>query len=515
MADDQKMPADDRKPKSRGRRWAFRIAAVGLALGVFVLAEFLCIAFDWAKPGRNDDPFVGFTNVYPLFELNATLGQYEIAASRQKFFAPDSFPAQKSSKAFRIFCLGGSTVQGRPYSIDTSFTRWLELSLKAGDASRDWQVINCGGISYASYRLVPILEECLKYEPDLIILCSGHNEFLEQRTYGDIKNTSRYLAAAQKTASRLRTFTLLRRAVGGALQNAEPIPQDRAVLGAEADPLLDYNRGLDAYHRDETFASTVIQHYEFNVRRMVAMARDAGVPLILMRPASNLKDSPPFKSEHTSGLKADQLKQWRKLIDEARRKLSTDPNKARPLFEQALKLDDRYALTWYQLGKCHDALSQPDLAAKAYHKARELDVCPLRMLNSMEQLLSQLAADTDTPLINVQQVLLDHGGEAILGDKMLVDHVHPSFEGHRAIAGALAMEMDRRGWFLPSAGWADKRQVAYQKHFSSLDDRYFLRGRRMLQGLRAWTQGRADGPPIHKKLKNLDPQGNPQQPATP
>ena len=44
-------------------------------------------------------------------------------------------------------------------------------------------MINCGGVSYASYRLGPILDEVLGYEPDLIMLYTGHNEFLEARTY--------------------------------------------------------------------------------------------------------------------------------------------------------------------------------------------------------------------------------------------------------------------------------------------------------------------------------------------
>ena len=63
--------------------------------------------------------------------------------------------------------LGGSTVQGRPFSIETAFSTWLELSLTAADPSRIWQVVNCGGVSYASYRLAPIVDESSCYKPDL------------------------------------------------------------------------------------------------------------------------------------------------------------------------------------------------------------------------------------------------------------------------------------------------------------------------------------------------------------
>ena len=129
-------------------------------------------------PPASEDPFVGFSATRPLFALSEDDSRYEIAKGKLTHFQPDSFAAHKPAGEFRIFCLGGSTVQGRPYSIETSFTSWLELSLQAADPSRTWRVVNCGGVSYATYRLVPMLEEVLNYEPDLVIFCEGHNEFL-------------------------------------------------------------------------------------------------------------------------------------------------------------------------------------------------------------------------------------------------------------------------------------------------------------------------------------------------
>jgi hypothetical protein len=66
--------------------------------------------------------------------------------------------------------------------------------------------------------------------------------------------------------------------------------------------LLDYRGGLELYHRDESWHRGVIAHYEFNLRRMTSIARRAGVPLILMNPACQLRHSPPFKAEHRSQL---------------------------------------------------------------------------------------------------------------------------------------------------------------------------------------------------------------------
>ena len=166
-------------PPRRARRWSLRLAAIGLGVLPFLLGELLCIACGWGRTADYDDPFVGFQSVHPLFVLNDDGDRYEIPPSRYRFFAPDSFPETKSPDEFRVFCLGGSTVQGHPYSLETSFTSFLEIALHEADPARRWRVVNCGGISYASYRLLPILHECLQHDPDLIILCTGHNEFLE------------------------------------------------------------------------------------------------------------------------------------------------------------------------------------------------------------------------------------------------------------------------------------------------------------------------------------------------
>ena len=85
------------------RLWLFRFAAIAVGLLPFVFAELACLAFDWGRPTDHDDPFVGFSDIHPLFVLDDAGDRYEIPKSRLKFFHPESFPARKSENAFRIF----------------------------------------------------------------------------------------------------------------------------------------------------------------------------------------------------------------------------------------------------------------------------------------------------------------------------------------------------------------------------------------------------------------------------
>lgn len=484
--------------KSGVRKFAFRLAAIGLGLMPWLVLEAVLAMFGVGEPNLHEDPFVGFRDIRPLFVLNREAGRYEIPPSRQEYFRPDSFAAAKPADEFRIFCLGGSTVQGRPYAIETSFTTWLELTLNAADRRKSWQVVNCGGVSYASYRLIPILDEVLGYEPDLIVIYTGHNEFLEDRSYSHIKNQPQTLAAMQAAAARLRTYCLLRsvylnfvKATPSGAAHSSNAQQNKPELPAEVDAMLDYRDGLQHYRRDDAWQRTVIAHYRHNLRRLVQMCRDAKVPLILMNPVSNLRDTPPFKSEHRNGLSPAELQRWESLWEEARQSYADDLPRAIELLHEALALDDQHAGLHYQLGQCFDAVGQQDAARQHYLQAKERDVCPLRMLEPMHAILFDVADRSDVPIVDVRRLIAEQCRDGIADDSWLADHVHPSIRGHQLIADALFQEIRRQGLASPRESWRTARDTAFEQHLQSLDEMYYHEGQRRLQGLQNWARGRA------------------------
>ena len=83
--------------------------------------------------------------------------------------------------------------------------------LPKADPSRKWEVINAGAISYASYRIKGLMAELARYEPDLFIVYTGENEFLERRTYASVFETPGLLRNAAGLASRLRIATVTQR----------------------------------------------------------------------------------------------------------------------------------------------------------------------------------------------------------------------------------------------------------------------------------------------------------------
>ncbi len=132
---------------------------LGIAVCVvfFALVEAGLRVAGWPdRPVQDQDPFVGFSALQPLFVVKD--GIASVPPSKLRFFNVASFRAQKPPDTFRVFCFGGSTTYGHPFDGRTAFPRWLQDLLKAALPEKTPEVINAGGISYASYRIVPLVQ---------------------------------------------------------------------------------------------------------------------------------------------------------------------------------------------------------------------------------------------------------------------------------------------------------------------------------------------------------------------
>lgn len=500
-------PIPDRRPPSLWRR---RAIALGLGLLPFLLAEAACILLGVGVPADQADPFVGFSSIVPLFEQDEESGRMIIAERRRKFFAVDSFPIRKGPNDVRIFCLGGSTVQGRPYSIETSFARCLEQALSVAEPHRSWDVINCGGVSYASYRLVPILDEVLEYEPDLIIVCTGHNEFLEAREYPLARAIPQPLHGPLGWLARRRIVGLLSR-IGGEASRSAPSVQ----LPTETDPLLDHQYGLDWYRRDDNWRRDVVTHFTATLDRIAARCEAAGVPLILVLPPSNLSDCPPFKSDASPRLAEPQRERVQQELSAARELYQSNITAALAHLQQAAALDPDNPAIQYELGQCYEILHDLAAARSCLVRARDLDLCPLRIISPLEDAIRKIALAREIPLLDAHQLLESASPGGILGEPQLVDHVHPSFDGHRQIGLALTREVRSLGLLDASLDerWERESLALMRQQFESLGPEYLYRGQRTLEAVRGWTEGRADGPPLPSRDTTGIPPDDTQPPS--
>ena len=413
----------------------FALVTVG---GFFVLLEIL-LALGGVEPVLYaEDPYVGFAGNIPLLvEEKAADGQVHMvtAPNKIKWFNKQRFLKKKPLGTYRIFSMGGSTTYGRPYDDALSFSGWLREFLPLADPSRQWEVINAGGISYASYRVTVVMEELIQYQPDLFIIYSGHNEFLERRTYSEIIEAPKALTAVGGLASRTRLYAAGQKILTATSNQPTEPNNAETLLKGEVDAMLDHAVGPEDYTRDETLREQVLAHYRFNLNRMIDIARSRGADVVLVTPASNLKDASPFKSEHRRDLSSADLLRFDDLyarVQEARKTGELDD--ALAALDGAAAIDGRYAELHYRRGLVLYDLGRYPEAKTALRRALDEDICPLRALTPMREIVLEVADQRQAPLIDFARIIEDRSENGVPGADYFHDHVHLTGGGYRLLA---------------------------------------------------------------------------------
>lgn len=426
---------------------------------VLVMLELALALFGVQPTLYESDPYVGFAPV-PLFvEEERPDGTVQCVTARNKLrlFNAQTFPREKPPGTYRIFSVGGSTTHGRPYDDATSFSGWLREYLRATSTERRWEVINAGGVSYASYRAALLMEQLIQYEPDLFIIYSGHNEFLEERTYGDIKDIPEWVLRISTWAARSRAATLASNAIQSVASSWSEPPR-KNELNNEVDTQM---IGLSAYRRDDALQENVLKHYRYSLSRMIDIAHSVGARVVLITPASNLLGASPFKSENRAGLTENELARWNEQYQLAEQKLGQGvPVEALAALDQAVKIDDRHATAHFRRGQALAQLGRYDEAKVALVRAMDEDVCPLRALSPMSEIVAQVATKRKIPLIDFVAIQEEHSQHGIPGDGVFLDHVHPTIEAHRLLALEILNVMASEGIANPDLDDATLLQVS-------------------------------------------------------
>ncbi len=462
-----KNSACKRKQKSPG--WGKKILFSALICCLFFVALETTLWLIGVAPYFNrNDPLVGFSGYAPLFvEQTAPDGSrvYVTAPNKVGIFNRQQFPVNKSKKTYRIFCMGGSTTFGHPFDHATSFAGWLNEFLAIADPSRTWEVINAGGISYASYRVAKLMEELSTYKPDMFIIYSGHNEFLEKRSYGPLAALPDFLLDLNVLASRTRIYSALSRGIemiapAGLMQGGK-----RYQMTGEVQEILSHAKGPSTYTRNDQLHKQIQTHYRLNLERMVSLARMAGSDILLVNPPVNARDMSPFHSQHRDGLTHDEKTRWETLyasaIDFQKKE---EHQEAIALFAQAEEIDHRYADLLFRYGQSLFAAGHYTEAKKMFSRAIDEDICQLRIQSPMHDAVLETARRNDVPIVDLVALLeadsLSRYGHDILGREYFLDHVHPTIEVNRQLALTILNLLVERKTASPGPDWGETEILA-------------------------------------------------------
>lgn len=476
---------------TRRRKWIFPLLAILVGLSPFLVLETGLRILDLPEVPPAVDPYVDLHNLTPLLEADPTDAEFvRIADERLHLFRPLRFKAAKSDGVFRVVALGGSTTQGEPYSTETAFPQWMGIALEAA-SGQEVEVLNLGGLSYASYRVKKILEESLSYSPDLVVIYTGHNEFLERRSYDGYERQSAAALLGSKLTE-LRTTQVLRKLLGQSNTRQEPLIADPTSLSREVDALLDYNGGLADYHREDDWRAPVTEHFEWNLRQMYQICYSQQIPLVFVGPVCNLKDCPPFKFEtaKTFTSKDFSSEDFVRLWEQAR--TTSDGELAEQLAIVAYEQDPMHPGVNYLLGQLAFSRDDFELARKHLETAKDQDVCPLRAPASIVSVVHRLSEELKVPFLDANDLFESVSRNGIVGKEWLIDHIHPSVEGHQLLGKELAAAvLDAKILTTANTHWTEEVEPEFAEYLTSINEAYFHRGQQRLEGLLLWTQGRS------------------------
>ncbi|OJV15022.1 MAG: hypothetical protein BGO21_18490 [Dyadobacter sp. 50-39] len=314
----------------------------------------------------------------------------------------EPFRAKKTPGTFRIFVLGESTTIGYPYMNNGSFHRWLQYRLLQTFPERDFEVINLSLTAVNSYTVLDFGKAVLGYEPDAVLVYTGHNEYYGAMGVAATKGIgySRILARCLMNLRGMRITQLIASLTDGvaALMSVNKLDlrenlmkrmasDQQIAFGSAA-----YNAGLDQYKE--------------NMNELADALRAKGVPLLISNLVSNEKDLKPFIS-----------------IPEGKGK-SADAH--------------------YQSGI--DLYKQANYtgAKKEFVLAKELDALRFRAPEALNVMIKQIAqTHKGVTLVDARSLFEQHSTGGILGSETLLEHVHPNLAGYALLSEAFYQTLQK------------------------------------------------------------------------
>lgn len=349
-----------------------------------------------------------------------------------------SFPRQKKAGVKRIFILGSSAAYGWPYTEEYGFSGYLRRALNNG-APNTYEIIDAAGMSFGSHRALDELRDIVTYDPDLIIINSGNNEYIEKNILPPTFGQENRLEQLSGVLAKTNTY----RAVRLGLLQLFPKHFQRPLAPDMTDIRSTRVVRRAGMIRTTTTEQEVLANYQKNISAMQELLGKMKIKGIFTTVPNNITTWLPANDPPVISLRQDLIK-WKNLQDKIIKGFAAGNHgelaiviELERLLNESLKICPDYALNWYNLGQVEMALGQRDAAYNAFLKARDLDHKPVRALSSFNESIRTLVKnDRRFELLDLEKIV----GSVIRSGQMegmFLDYCHYTQEGHKFIAIAM------------------------------------------------------------------------------
>jgi len=382
---------------SRGKEIYFKAAALSLPLVFLCIIEILLRFFNYGfdpslfikDPDQQGYMMMNPTASYKFFSTSANATQ----GNRERF------GIVKSKNTFRIFVIGESTTAGYPYMHNGSFHRWLQYRLMHQYPSLNFEVINVSLTAVNSYTVLDFAKQIVNYEPDLVLVYTGHNEYYGALGIGStsqIKGNSTWI----KLVIKLRELKLVQlsdriieataKLFGKKIDKRENLMKRMVTNQQIPYQSADFNRG--------------IAQFNSNMDELCQLLSKKHIPTVISTLVSNEKDLKPFISEG---------------------KFSAENH-----YINGKKL--------YVNGDFKDAKTN-------FVLAKEYDQLRFRAPEAFNQIIRKLCRQyPGIYLADTRSLFEKNEGGGIIGKETILEHVHPNLLGYAIMSESFYQQINNR-----------------------------------------------------------------------
>jgi lysophospholipase L1-like esterase len=421
-------PTPSRPPLSRRKRFVFSIVALALPFVLLALVEgVLRLKGFGGYPAmfRRIGPVAGGDLV--IADQGGAVSWFFANPTRAGLNEFHAFVDPKPTNMMRIFCVGESAMQGYPQPRHLAASSFLQAALEEAWPTRRVEVINLGTTAIASYPVLGIMTEALEYQPDLVIVYTGNNEFFG--TYG-VASVGRagskpWMLKAHRFLHSLAVMQALDHWLSPGDKNVDRTLMERMMAETYIGP-EDWRRPA---------AANNLYH---NISEMIQRCRARGVPVLVCSLPANERDLAPIGTDKLDALPAPVQAEVTALFSQAETRLRDHnlPGTVEAL-ERLLKLFPHHARAHFLLAKCLAQQGKATEALTHYTAARDSDTMPWRPPAASQEAVVRAARDQNAPICDLLQAFRSASPGGTIGWEMMDDHVHPTLRGQTLIAGTI------------------------------------------------------------------------------
>jgi len=430
---------------------------------MLAVLELICVIFDWGNPVRQPDPYQAFGEKVNFFSISRRSNMVSLISKQRQ----ESFFIKKKPNTIRIMIFGGSAAAG--------MGNWLKELSPGKIKDKNLEIINLAVEGYGSFRMVRIIKESMKFQPDIILIYSGNNEFVEKSFRQDVFRRFYPIIKIKIFLRKIRIYNVL--AGFGLPLNQQQIKNSRILRKKEWE--WEYNKFKDLKYSE---TQEVFRLYKNNLLKAVDIAKNNKAKVLLLTVLGN-EMSMPFVSIKQDEMKVNQHG-YNKFINLIKRgdkigssifsfllpdsekdrihwfsytrekdkvktfyqkfnyfkysKLSIQENsqikKCLVYYEKAYQIYDKHAGLLFRLGLCYYKLGLKKKAKEFFVLAGQYDHAP-RKATIVNNNIIRIITQKDKSLFFLDAVReFEEHTETIIDWDSMIDHCHLNANSHQYMA---------------------------------------------------------------------------------